>query len=127
MSKKFTKSQIREQERQKLEKQLEHKYASYIDAATLYKELWHKSVNELGKLRQEYDIIKGKNAELEESVRNYKDWVRRMQEFMDLPEEQHSEAFKEYCDSLKSSKRFHDMTDKYMRLMDKLFIIKIFY
>ena len=123
MSKKLTKSQIREHERQKLVKQLERKYSSYIDLATLYKELWHKTTNELGKLRQEYDIIKGKNAELEESVRNYKDWVRRMQEFMDLPEEQRSEAFKEYCDSLKSSKRFHDMTDAYISMIDRFFVL----
>ena len=123
MSKKLTKSQIREHERQKLVKQLERKYSSYIDLATLYKELWHKTTNELGKLRQEYDIIKGKNAELEESVRNYKDWVRRMQEFMDLPEEQRSEAFKEYCDSLKSSKRFHEMTDAYISMIDRFFVL----
>jgi hypothetical protein len=123
MSKKLTKSQIREHERQKLVKQLEHKYSSYIDLATLYKELWHKTTNELGKLRQEYDIIKGKNAELEESVRNYKDWVRRMQEFMDLPEEQRSEAFKEYCDSLKRSKRFHEMTDAYISMIDRFFVL----
>jgi hypothetical protein len=123
MSKKLTKSQIREHERQKLVKQLERKYSSYIDLATLYKELWHKTTNELGKLRQEYDIIKGKNAELEESVRNYKDWVRRMQEFMDLPEEQRSEAFKEYCDSMKSSKRFHDMTDAYISMIDRFFVL----
>lgn len=123
MSKKLTNSQIREQERQKLVKQLENKYSSYIDDATLYKELWHKSVNELGKLRQEYDIIKEKNAELEESVRNYKDWVRRMQEFMDLPEEQRSEAFKEYCDAMKNSKRFHDMTDAYISMINRIFVM----
>lgn len=123
MGKKLTNSQIREHERQKLVKQLEHKYSSYIDAATKYKELWHKSVDELGMLRQEYHYIKEKNDELEETVRNYEDWVRRMQEFMDLPEKQRSESFKEYCESLKSSKRFHDMADEYIRMMDRLFII----
>jgi len=123
MGKKLTNSQIREHERQKLVKQLEHKYASYIDAATKYKELWHKSVDELGMLRQEYHIIKEKNAKLEESVHNYEDWVRRMQEFMDLPEEQRSEAFKEYCDSLKRSKRFHNMTDAYLSMINRFFVL----
>ena len=120
MGKKLTNSQIREQERQKLVKQLERKYSSYIDNAKLYKELWHKSVNELGMLRQEYHIIKEKNAKLEEAVRNYEDWVRRMQEFMDLPEEQCSESFKEYCDLLKRAKKFHDMTNEYIHWINFL-------
>lgn len=122
MGKKLTNSQIREQERQKLVKQLEHKYSSYIDAATKYKELWHKSVDELGMLRQEYHIIKEKNNELEESVRNYKDWVRRLQEFMDLPEDQRSDAFKTYCEEMKRSQEFHDLTNVYLNMFNRLFI-----
>lgn len=118
---KFTTAQIREQERKRLIKQLEQKYSNLTNEKNHYKNAYHKQLEETTKLRYENQDLKENNAELEEKVRQYEDWVRRLHEFMDLPEDQRSDAFKIYCEEMKRSQEFHDLTDVYLNMFNRLF------
>ena len=72
--------------------------------------------------RYENQDLKEKNTELEEKIRQYEDWVRRLHEFMELPEDQRSDAFKTYCEEMKRSQEFHDLTNVYLNMFNRLFI-----
>ena len=45
----------------------------------------------INKLAKDYDIEKQKRIELQEKVNQYEDWIRRLQEFMGIPENQREE------------------------------------
>ena len=118
---KLTTAQIREQERKRLMKQLEQKYSNLTNEKNYYKNLYHKQLEDANKLRHENQDLKEKNVELEEKVLQYEDWVRRLHEFMELPEDQRSDAFKTYCEEMKRSQEFHDLTNVYLNMFNKLF------
>ena len=118
---KLTTAQIREQERKRLMKQLEQKYSNLTNEKNYYKKLYHKQLEVTTKLRHENQDLKEKNIELEEKVLQYKDWVRRLHEFMELPEDQRSDAFKTYCEEMKRSQEFHDLTNVYLNMFNRLF------
>ena len=67
--------------------------------------------------------LQDKVSELEEQVRKYEYWVNRLQEFMDLPEDQRTEAFKTYCAEMKTSQELNDLTNVYMNMFNRLFSI----
>ena len=119
---KLTTAQIREQERKRLTKQLEQKYSNLINDKDRFKNAYHKQLEATIKLRHENQDLKEKNTELEEKVRQYEDWVRRLHEFMELPEDQRSDAFKTYCEEMKRSQEFHDLTNVYLNMFNRLFI-----
>lgn len=118
---KLTTAQIREQERKRLMKQLEQKYSNLTNEKNYYKNLYHNQLEDANKLRHENQDLKEKNVELEEKVLQYEDWVRRLHEFMELPEDQRSDAFNTYCEEMKRSQEFHDLTNVYLNMFNRLF------
>ena len=118
---KLTTAQIREQERKRLMKQLEQKYSNLTNEKNYYKNLYHRQLEDANKFRYENQDLKEKNTELEEKIRQYEDWVRRLHEFMELPEDQRSDAFKTYCEEMKRSQEFHDLTNVYLNMFNRLF------
>ena len=45
----------------------------------------------INKLAKDYDIEKQKRIELQEKVKQYEDWIQRLQEFIGMPENQREE------------------------------------
>ena len=67
-----------------LRNKLAHKHNEYAEVQRKkYSELWDKyteACRERNKYQQE-------NEELKEKVQQYEDWINRLQEFMDMPED----------------------------------------
>lgn len=88
---KETKKQIVEQTRNELAR----KYKGQIDA--LKKEF--QSKQELYRyIGKRCDELERENEELKEKVVQYEDWIRRLQEFMDMPEDSRNIAIKKYLE-----------------------------
>ena len=92
---KQTKRQIVEQTRNKIA----HNYASKIkELENKIKELSNKKFD----LYTENEKLKFENEKCKEKIAQYEDWIYRLQEFMDMPNELRSDKFNE-CISKKNA------------------------
>lgn len=77
---------------------------------------------QLSKLNQELEqanlILNEKVQELEEEATQYKDWNRRLQEFMDMKPDEREKAIQAY----KTQETFNIKIEPYINLMSKLFM-----
>lgn len=114
-------AEIRENERKKLHKQFENKYKYLTDDVERYKKLYHSTLEknreyclENSKLKQENDKLKEENIQLNE-------WIERLQEFVDMPDNQRSEAIKTYIESTKNKANINALLDTYTRIFSTIF------
>lgn len=103
---KQTKRQIVEQTRNKIA----HNYASKI------KELENK-IKELSKkkfdLCIENEKLKLENEQCKEKIAQYEDWIYRLQEFMDMPNELRNEKFNEYISKKNANETLNNLIKKF--------------
>lgn len=64
-----------------------------------YSELWDAYV----RARKECDKYQQENEELKEKVQQYEDWIHRLQDFMDMPEDLRKAEIKKMRDDQKLS------------------------
>ena len=62
----------------------------------------------INKLTKDYDIEKQKRIELQEKVKQYEDWIQRLQEFIGIPESQREE----YIAHMKAQEDANKITSK---------------
>ena len=116
-------AQIRESERKKFQKQFETKYKYLIDDLENERTLRTKAINEANKIRQVNAQLREENELLKNKVEQYEDWIQRLQEFMDLGENESKEAFKEYLTKLKEDQNIRNAMKGYATMIDKVFNI----
>ena len=104
---KETKKQIKAQLINEVNRMYEHKMEAlqksldtWRNNAKLNADECHKATVEARKLERENNELKGKLAQ-------YEEWVERMQDFCNLPEQERHDAFKTYLDGIKA-KAEHD-------------------
>ena len=120
--KKKTTSEIREQVRKDLVKAFERKYETDIKALERFKDLYHKQIDRTNELSIELNKIKSEHDELTEKVRQYEDWIRRLQEFMDIDDEnERKSAFKTYIENTKAETELHEAMNLYTGMFDRIF------
>jgi cell shape-determining protein MreC len=107
---KQTKKQIEADLRNKICKQ----YTSHID--NLQKRIYELSDKLHNEIKKNIEV-QTKMEELEEKVRQYEDWNRRLQEFMDMNEEDRKAALAE----AKFHEDLKDMVDMYKRFTGMIF------
>lgn len=67
-----------------LRNKMTNKHNEYVEAQQKrYSELWDTYC----RARKECDKYQEENEQLKEKVRQYEDWIERLQEFMDMPED----------------------------------------
>jgi uncharacterized protein YbcI len=94
--KKLTNAQIREQVRKELVKSFERKYEAEMKSLESFKNLYHKTLEEKRELSKEIFTLTGENEALKEKVTQYEDWIRRLQEFMDMQPDAREEAIQKF-------------------------------
>lgn len=116
-----TKSEIREAERKKLQKYFDSKYKYLTDDVERYRTLYHKALEDKKKYCAENSELKLNNENLIEENRQLKDWVERLQEFVDIPADQRSKAVQAYIDSVKNKANLNALTETYCRIFSTVF------
>ena len=94
MAKKKTRREIEENLRNKLA----NKHNEYVEyQQKRYSDLWERYT----KACEERNKYKQENEELTEKVRQYEDWIHRLEEFVDMPEDMRKAEIKKMQDDQK--------------------------
>ena len=114
-------SQIREQERKKLAEQFNRKFEFLIRDLETYKKMYRRVLAQNGELTHELSEIKIANEELTEKVNQYEDWIHRLQSFMDLPDSERKEAYKQYVAEREKSYKLNHLLGVYEQIFHTIF------
>lgn len=114
-------SSIREELRKKLQKEFDRKNETLVENLTNTKTLLNKSETAQQRLRQENARLYEENEQLKEKVQAYEDQIRRLLEYMDMPEDEREKAFKEYQTHIKNEQALANMS-KFISQTMNLFI-----
>lgn len=114
-------AEIRENERKKLQKQFDYKYKHLTDDVERYKKLYHSTFEENRKYCLENSKLKQENDKLKEENIQLNEWIERLQEFVDMPDDQRSEAVKEYIESTKNKANINALLSTYTRIFSTVF------
>jgi SMC interacting uncharacterized protein involved in chromosome segregation len=77
-------------------------------------------------LRSKCSKLEESNTELTEKVSQYEEWIERMQDFCNLPENERQKAFATYLDGIKSKTEANEAISNLERMYSK-FTSLLFY
>ena len=116
MSKAKKPNEIREEVR----KQMAAKYKQDVEH---WREMYHMTMQKLGHKCNECYQLRDENIKLKEQVDAQKDWIERLMQFMDMPDEQRSTAVKEYVENKRMSEEFRELFSPYFETLNRLNIL----
>ena len=99
---KETKKQIKAQVINEVRRQYDQKLQQKTEAIDLWRKKYLAAEAELRDTSKECRSLREENESLKQKVAQYEEWVERMQEFCNLPEEERKQAFTTYMDGIKS-------------------------
>ena len=118
-----TTSQIREELRKDMTKIFEKKYQYITDDLERYKKLYHTEMQKRVHKNYECAELKEENAQLKEKIASYEDWIHRLQEFMDIKDdEERKKAFETYIEEKQSTTELNSLMNVYNEMFNRLFI-----
>ena len=82
----------------------------------VWKEKYIKSEKEWYEIHDENNKLKEENDSLKQEITQYKEWIERMQDFCNLPEEERMPAFKTYMDEVQSNLHANETFDNIMKM-----------
>ena len=82
---------------------------------------WKLYAETLAKLRKSEDEC----SKLKELVEQQKDWIERLMEFIDMPEELRHDAVKQYAKEHKMSEDFHNLFHPYFETLNRLNLMSL--
>ena len=99
---KETRKQIRAQLVNEVRRQYDRQMQQLRQAVDLWKDKWQAARSERRDMAMECGLLREENESLKQKVAKYEEWVERMQDFCNLPEEERSQAFRTYMDGIRS-------------------------
>jgi Mg2+ and Co2+ transporter CorA len=99
---KETKKQVKAQVINEVQRSYQRKIESYDERIKRLSELYQKEQERNRELRMKCSELEESNTALTEKVSQYEEWVERMQDFCNLPENERQKAFATYLDGIKS-------------------------
>ena len=101
---KETKKQIKAQVINEVRNQYDKKLKEKDEAIDLWRKKYLKSEEEWHEMSKSCRQLRDENETLKQKLSQYEEWVERMQEFCNLPEDERKQAFRTYLDGIKSRK-----------------------
>ena len=118
MSKAKKPNEIREEVR----KQMAAKYRDEIERLKkLANDRWENYIDATKRLADLHD----ENEQLKEKLAVQKDWIDRLMQFIDIPDEQRSKAVKEYIANRQMSEDFRALFSPYFDALNRLNILSL--
>ena len=106
--------------REEVRKQMATKYKQDVDALKQRaSDHWNRYIaakNELG-------VVKEENLKLKEQIEAQKDWIERLMEFIDMPEEERHDAVKKYLHDRQMTEDFNAMFGPYFKVLNRLSLL----
>ena len=106
--------------REEVRKQTAAKYKEEIERLKkLASDRWDNYMDATKRLTELHD----ENEQLKEKLAAQKDWIDRLMQFMDMPDEQRSKAVKEYVENKRMSEEFRELFSPYFETLNRLNIL----
>lgn len=106
--------------REEVRKQMAAKYKAEVEqwrkTAQEYRSKWAKASDDLREVRDE-------NAGLREKLEAQKEWIERLMEFIDMPDDKRSAAVREYVTDRRITQEFRDLFGPYFDTLNWLNIL----
>jgi len=104
----------------KYEKQMAAKYKQDVES---WKKTSHENWQMYIKARDQLCEAKEENAKLKEQLAAQKDWIERLMEFIDMPDEERHDAVQKYIKNRQMSEDFKKMFGPYFSLLNRMNLI----
>jgi len=115
---KESKKQIKAQVVNEVQKQFANKVAKLETSLNYQKTCVKELYNENRELRKENNKLKEENQTFKLKVEQYNEWVERLQDFCNLPENERKQAFESYLDSMKAKASKDKSITHFMNMID---------
>ena len=113
---KETKKQLKAQIINDVQRSYRNKMESYEERITNLSNLFQKEQEYSRKLGKKCAELEESNNELKEKVAQYEEWVDRMQDFCNLPENERQQAFVTYLDEIRSKTEANEAISRLQRM-----------
>lgn len=101
--------------REEVRKQMATKYRDEIERfRKLANDRWNNYMDATKRLADLHD----ENEQLKEKIAAQKEWIERLMEFMDMPDEQRSNAVKEYVENKRMSEKLRKLFSPYFEQLE---------
>ena len=80
--------------------------------------------NRYAAAKKELAAFKDENLKLKEKVEVQKDWIERLMEFMDMPEDKRHDTIEKYLHDGKVTEDFYNMFNPYFKVLNRLSLLK---
>lgn len=118
---KVNKAQIREAERSKITKQYSDKIANLEKTIQEHSRLRVEALNRAQKTIEANQKLREENDELKEKIRVYEEWLDRMQEFCNLPEDERLNAVQNYQTKIKTNAAMKEIAKVFSPYFDIMY------
>ena len=106
--------------REEVRKQTAAKYKADIEHwKKLAKDRWDNYIDATRRLSDMND----ENIKLKEQVEAQKEWIERLMEFVNMPDDQRGDAVKKYLTDRKMSEDFEALFGPYFKTLNRLFLL----
>ena len=106
---KLTTPQIREHERQKLEKSYKERISNLERSVEYWKDKSYEINSRITKFQSLNEKLVEENETLKEKVRQYEEWIDRLQEFCNMPEDERINAVEKFKTELETSEAIKNL------------------
>ena len=115
-------AQIREELRKEMIKMFDRKYQHLIDELNRYKKSFNESNERFNKYYKNLSELKEENEILKNIISQYEDWIHRLQEFMDIKDEnERKTAFNEYIKECQAKSNLESLMSVYSNILNNIF------
>jgi len=106
--------------REEMRKQMAAKYKQDVEH---WKEMYHTTMQKFAHKCNECCQLRDENIKLKEQVDTQKDWIERLMEFIDMPEDERHDAIQKYIANRKMSEDFAAMFGPYFKVLNRLSLL----
>lgn len=118
---KVNKAQIREAERNRIAKQYAQKITLLEKSIEEHSKLRVEALNKVQKTIEDNQKLREENDGLKEKIRVYEEWLDRMQDFCNLPENKRMNAVRQYQSKIKTNEVLEEITKEFSNYFDIIY------
>ena len=118
---KVNKAQIREAERNRIAKQYAQKITLLEKSIEEHSKLRVEALNKVQKTIEDNQKLREENDGLKEKIRVYEEWLDRMQDFCNLPENERMNAVRQYQSKIKTNEVLEEITKEFSNYFDIMY------
>lgn len=108
--------------REEMRKQMAAKYKADVEH---WKSMYQTTMQNLGRKCNECCRLREENDKLKEQVEAQKEWIERLMEFVNMPDEQRKNAVNEYITNSQMSEEFRTLFGPYFEALNRLNILSL--